>query len=186
MRFRGSSTVGHKAHFNRDEGQERLVKVNAANRQKMKYRLHFGAQSRNAGGKHIKLSQTEQTHSSFTLKQLSLFPSPLLFFFKRFCFLSYEASFKVKVDASILVLTASCATLLSKNGLYFCELKETQSKSQWLQGPVKNMTENNCERGSPKTSKIWLRNTVTETVRNQEKRFSGQELVRLSVYYDLE
>lgn len=41
MRFRVSSIVGHKAHFNRDEGQKRLVKVNTANGQKMKYRLHF-------------------------------------------------------------------------------------------------------------------------------------------------
>lgn len=41
MRFTGSSIVGHKAHFNRDEGQERLIKVNTANWHKMKYRLHF-------------------------------------------------------------------------------------------------------------------------------------------------
>lgn len=34
--------IGHKAHFNRDEGQERLVKVNTANGHEMKYRLRFG------------------------------------------------------------------------------------------------------------------------------------------------
>lgn len=41
MRFRSSSIVGHTAGRNSDEVQGRPVKVNTANKQKMKHRLHF-------------------------------------------------------------------------------------------------------------------------------------------------
>ena len=69
MRFRGSSIVGHKAHFNRDEGQERLVKVNTANGHKMKYRLHFGLNAKMWG---MQKALTEQTPSTFPTVQANL------------------------------------------------------------------------------------------------------------------